>query len=917
MGDDPLPGTPRSQAANTISFYTQLAFTSALLLIFLLLFCCIQRWRLFKPAFFPTTHALSVSNGARPLAGFFGWLTFVRNMKDADLLEKSGIEAYVVAHAMNLMLRFTFIMALAGCIIVIPVHVMAGMSDPEGKQKSNNHLLTIDYVPEGSRLLFIHLFLSYFFFGTFYYLLRKAYIHVIEVKNKYMLKRPSRTVMVEGLQSLRTSASNGLGTLGHDNAHAVDAELRQYFDALDIGDIEHVTIVRRCFALDYAVKERWKWLIKSERLAHQFEHENSSEGFSRLPWRRMSIGNNMSSGAETPPTQRRQQRRSVSSINGMSTPLDIMAQQYHGAISGQTVAEQANFNTTQRASDSATPTSPTDQQQQQSAAVPSSLSRRPSAPAPSYHERNSTLVRQDASVQEPGWVDWFLHMSTLEKFNYTYNRYLQSDRRVHQLRHMYDELSMPQHAAFVTFKHPASQAVASQVLLHGPLLELKVHPAPDPQSLWHSHMTTPPAEVLLRNLAISTALFFLIIFWTIPMTPIAALLNLDNITKVAPWLDNFLGINQTFRAMVKSVVATLTVTIFNGCLPLILWLLGRLRKFKTYAETYSFVFQNYFWFQIVNVLLTFVIFGSLSDIFEAFRNVSDVPAMLAKSLPGVSSFFINYTMLQAFGILPLSLLYPGRLILYLFYKYAGFIKTPRDKALAEAPDRWDTTDLAASMLILIIGLVYSLISPLILPFTAAYFGIASITYRYRLYNLYILEETQGQLWTQIVRMMHFGVLIFLLLMVGVLSLKKFWATLLFIPLFGMWSLIWVWLSKMERRMHYVPLDVWRHWTPDCEVVTNDLDYDGQCQGKEGIELRTDSVVDAYDDILLTGELPGMLLANADQLQVAESYLASCNSSMTNLDNSRTQLQPASSSSRYNRQQQPATSLPRKDPSNNV
>lgn len=72
-----------------------------------------------------------------------------------------------------------------------------------------------------------------------------------------------------------------------------------------------------------------------------------------------------------------------------------------------------------------------------------------------------------------------------------------------------------------------------------------------------------------------------------------------------------------------------------------------------------------------------------------------------------------------------------------------------------------------------VGLVYSVIAPLVLPFTLVYFLLATMVFKYLLMYVFVTEvETGGQIWRLLFNRLLVSSVLFQIIMIGVLNLKS-------------------------------------------------------------------------------------------------------------------------------------------------
>ncbi|KAG9285753.1 hypothetical protein G9A89_013178, partial [Geosiphon pyriformis] len=177
---------------------------------------------------------------------------------------------------------------------------------------------------------------------------------------------------------------------------------------------------------------------------------------------------------------------------------------------------------------------------------------------------------------------------------------------------------------------------------------------------------------------------------------------------------------------------------------------------------------------VVNVLLvTTFANGIFSAIAELTRTPSKALDILAENLPLAATFFITYVLLT-FSKAALELCQVGPLIVnYVLKLFVA--KTPRQIWILEkkmsAMD-WGTA-FPPHTLIACIGVIYSTVAPLILPFVAFHFILYYIAYMYNF--LYVFDQpgdTGGLPFKKAVYQIYTGLFIFELTMTGLMFLKK-------------------------------------------------------------------------------------------------------------------------------------------------
>jgi hypothetical protein len=223
----------------------------------------------------------------------------------------------------------------------------------------------------------------------------------------------------------------------------------------------------------------------------------------------------------------------------------------------------------------------------------------------------------------------------------------------------------------------------------------------------------------------------------------------------------------------------------------------------------SVISKNFF-FSFFNLFLVFTVFGTSTTFYDmwnnlrdAFKDATTIAFALAKSLESFSPFYINFIILQGFGLLPFRLLEFGSVAMYPIHLLSA--KTPREHAELSIPPTFSYGySIPQTILILIICIVYSVFpsSWLICLCGLAYFTIAKFIYKYQL--LYAMEHQQhstGRAWPMICSRVFVGLVVFQLAMIGVLALRRsITRSLLIVPLL----VATVWFSYSFART-YEPL----------------------------------------------------------------------------------------------------------------
>ncbi|CAG8720203.1 15301_t:CDS:2, partial [Acaulospora morrowiae] len=256
-----------------------------------------------------------------------------------------------------------------------------------------------------------------------------------------------------------------------------------------------------------------------------------------------------------------------------------------------------------------------------------------------------------------------------------------------------------------------------------------------------------------------------------------SILSLEALTKTLPWLARLANRNEILKGFIQGTLPTLLVQSFNFLLPKTMRSFSGLQGFHARSVIELSTFAKYYFFLLVNVLLIFSIAGTIAKIFkeieEIIKDPTKIPYLLATTLPLVSNFFVNLVILQGIGLFPVQLL-QGPEIFSAWFTRTFLARTPREYAEANAPPFLDYGQrLPPIILVFVVILVYSSITPLILLFGTIYFFFGYMTHKYLLLYVYFHPyETAGLAWPKIFHRIIVGLYIYQIMMIGYMSLRK-------------------------------------------------------------------------------------------------------------------------------------------------
>jgi hypothetical protein len=213
------------------------------------------------------------------------------------------------------------------------------------------------------------------------------------------------------------------------------------------------------------------------------------------------------------------------------------------------------------------------------------------------------------------------------------------------------------------------------------------------------------------------------------------------------------------------------------------------------------VFNKYYLFQVFNVFLGSILAsGFLKVAPQIIANPTNIIGLLASSLPKQGPYFISYIVTLSFTSFALALLRPGPLIMR-FVKRRFLAKTKRDLRKAEGPYFFDAApvQLATHLLVFLLSAVYSVMSPLILPFALIYYMCAYVATRHNLIYVYHPKHPgEGDIFACLFTRLCWSLIVFQVTLMGVLGAAKFIAAVALAPVVVLQILFWLWT---DRQLH--------------------------------------------------------------------------------------------------------------------
>ncbi|KAJ3066415.1 hypothetical protein HDU98_010304 [Podochytrium sp. JEL0797] len=331
-------------------------------------------------------------------------------------------------------------------------------------------------------------------------------------------------------------------------------------------------------------------------------------------------------------------------------------------------------------------------------------------------------------------------------------------------------------SAFVTFTTQRAAQIACQVLLFSSFNRHKmiITLAPAPQDVNWSTISLHPFRRLLQSYLVNIICVAFTFFWIVPASFFATLTNLEELAKLPTFAPLITAIakSQHLYVLLKTIGPPLVVNIFNMVIPYIFEFIIGLQGLEARSKIETRTLNHYFNFLLFNVLLVFTLSTAiLSMIGNLVANPITIFTIMAGTLPNGATFFINYITIDCV-FFALELLRPAILIWNAFMKYTNL--TPRQMNEMNLSTSYLNFGILYPLhiLIFIIGLLYSVVAPIILIPATVYFAFGYVVYRNQLLFVYVKEwEAYGRHWSMAFTRIIVGLVIFQTTMAGILIIK--------------------------------------------------------------------------------------------------------------------------------------------------
>ncbi|XP_068664416.1 calcium permeable stress-gated cation channel 1-like [Aristolochia californica] len=329
-------------------------------------------------------------------------------------------------------------------------------------------------------------------------------------------------------------------------------------------------------------------------------------------------------------------------------------------------------------------------------------------------------------------------------------------------------------AAFVSFKTRWGAAVCAQTQqTRNPTLWLTEW-APEPRDVYWHNLAIPFVSLAIRRLVVAVAFFFLTFFFMLPIAIVQSFANIEGIEKAVPFLRPVIE-KKFIKSLIQGVLPGIALKIFLIFLPMILMLMSKIEGFTAISVLERKSAGKYYIFLLINVFLGSVITGAAFEQLNTFmkQSANEIPRIIGAAIPMKATFFITYIMVDGWAGIAGEIL---RLKPLIFYHLKNFflVKNEKDREEAMDPGSLDfASNEPQTQLYFLLGLVYMVVTPILLPFIIVFFGLAFVVYRHQIINVYNQQyESGAAFWPDVHARIITALIIFQIILLGLLSTKE-------------------------------------------------------------------------------------------------------------------------------------------------
>ncbi|CCC66710.1 hypothetical protein NCAS_0A01520 [Naumovozyma castellii] len=412
---------------------------------------------------------------------------------------------------------------------------------------------------------------------------------------------------------------------------------------------------------------------------------------------------------------------------------------------------------------------------------------------------------------------------------------------------------------------------------------------PNPRDIkWGNLALKSPYVMFFRSILASLLGTLTIVGWILPVVTIGLISQLPFFNSPIP-LPKFFSKNSEFvQDMVMSVFSVMTLVFLTEFVPFIFEWFSHLRACKTGAAIQIDIQNWFFVFLFVHIFLVLTISSGISFVIESLlNNPVSIPTLLAHDLPKSSNFFCSFILMRGIAYAGGNIIRVKELLIELLY-YRPFMYTPHkryERLTRSLSFQWGTIYPIFSVLGCI-GLIYSVIAPIILPLCCVSFSFVYFSFKYLFefqYNEENKSETFGKLYSHALMELYTGLYCMEFCVMGIFAISNAYKLsfclfiIVIMTVITQYKISTVYLSRWNQLpLYYIK--------ENQSLESRDLaetDYnDARCNLKE-FEIPLIDTKKKHDEIWLLNNDQG--IGEEEQEHLEKHYDVACNCDKFSVD----------------------------------
>lgn len=258
-----------------------------------------------------------------------------------------------------------------------------------------------------------------------------------------------------------------------------------------------------------------------------------------------------------------------------------------------------------------------------------------------------------------------------------------------------------------------------------------------------------------------------------PVAFTGLLSQFDYLASISPKFSWLSQIPRPIQSILQGVLPPALLAAITFLLPIILERLILEQGVYTNVDAELLLQDYYFGFLFLQVFLVVSVSSSVVAVLNGLgQDIESLAALIAQNLPKAGNYFFSYMLLQGLSVSAGTLLQLSRLLGFVISPFWDNTARQKWERQREPVMQWGTlfpvyTNLAA------IGIVYSVVSPLILVFNIITFGLFLTVQQYNVLTVSRSDtDTGGLIYPKAIKQLFTGLYVMELYLVGLFLLIR-------------------------------------------------------------------------------------------------------------------------------------------------